>query len=214
MATALHIPLKKYLVTSYRPDCEYVDGEVRERNVGKWEHARVQWLLALWFGMHEKDWGIVGRQKAVLTAISMVGAILGGLTIGWLSDRIGRRRSIVGALAVALAAIPLWAFAHSLTLLVVGAVLMQFCVQGAWGVVPAHVSELSPDSVRGTAPGLGNQVGVLLSSSVIYLEAALAKSRTYGAAMAATAAVVFCLAAVMTMIGRERRGAELGRLGS
>jgi len=63
MATALHIPLKKYLVTSYRPDCEYVDGEVRERNVGKWEHARVQWLLALWFGMHEKDWGIVGSTE-------------------------------------------------------------------------------------------------------------------------------------------------------
>ena len=63
MATVLHIPLSEYLATSYRPDCEYVDGEVRERNVGKWEHARVQWLLAHWFGAHEKEWGIVGSTE-------------------------------------------------------------------------------------------------------------------------------------------------------
>jgi Uma2 family endonuclease len=60
MATALHIPIADYLAQSFRPDREYVDGEIRERNVGKWEHARVQWLLAVWFGMHEKEWGIVG----------------------------------------------------------------------------------------------------------------------------------------------------------
>jgi len=57
MATALHIPLKDYLSSSFRPDREYVDGEVRERNAGKYEHARVQALLAIWFGQHEKDWG-------------------------------------------------------------------------------------------------------------------------------------------------------------
>ena len=60
MATTTHIPLSEYLETSYRPDREYVDGEVRERNVGKWEHARVQWLLAAWFNNHEKFWGIIG----------------------------------------------------------------------------------------------------------------------------------------------------------
>jgi Uma2 family endonuclease len=63
MATITHIPLHEYLGNSYRPDCEYVDGEVRERNVGKWEHARVQWLLAFWFGSHEKQWGIVGSTE-------------------------------------------------------------------------------------------------------------------------------------------------------
>jgi Uma2 family endonuclease len=63
MATTVHIPLEEYLATTYRPDCEYVNGEVRERNAGKWEHARVQWLLALWFGMHEKEWGIVGSTE-------------------------------------------------------------------------------------------------------------------------------------------------------
>jgi Uma2 family endonuclease len=63
MATISHIPLKEYLGSSFRPDREYVDGEIRERNVGKWEHARVQWLLAAWFGAHEKEWGIVGSTE-------------------------------------------------------------------------------------------------------------------------------------------------------
>ena len=63
MSTALRISLTEYLSTSYRPDCEYVDGEIRERNVGKWEHARVQWLLAAWFFAHEKEWGIVGSTE-------------------------------------------------------------------------------------------------------------------------------------------------------
>ncbi len=162
----------------------------------------------------EKDWGFADRQKAAITAISMAGAILGGLWIGWLSDRIGRRRAMVIALAGALAAIPLWAFAHSLMPLVAGAVLMQFCVQGAWGVVPAHVAELSPDAVRGTAPGLGNQVGVLLSSVVVYLEAGLANGKSYGAAMAITASTVFCLAIAAILAGQERRAAEFGRIES
>jgi len=158
----------------------------------------------------EKDWGIVGKQKATLTAISMIGAVLGGLSIGWISDRIGRRWAMIGALAGALAVIPLWAFAHRLPLLVLGAVLMQFCVQGAWGVVPAYVAELSPDSVRGTLPGLGNQVGVLLSSVVVYLEAVIARGRSYSFAMALTAGIVFCLAVVMTLVGRAYKGTQLG----
>jgi hypothetical protein len=63
MSTALHIPLKDYLGISYRPDREYVDGEIRERNVGKWEHARLQWLLAAWFFAHEKEWGTTGSTE-------------------------------------------------------------------------------------------------------------------------------------------------------
>ena len=63
MATVTHIPIQEYLGSTYRPDCEYVDGEVRERNVGKWEHARVQWLLAAWFFQHEEQWGITGSTE-------------------------------------------------------------------------------------------------------------------------------------------------------
>jgi Uma2 family endonuclease len=73
MATAVNIPLEEYLATSYRPDCEYVDGELRERNVGKWEHARVQALLAAWFCSHERLWGIVGSiEQRVLVAPNRV----------------------------------------------------------------------------------------------------------------------------------------------
>ncbi|MFC6645804.1 MFS transporter [Granulicella cerasi] len=160
----------------------------------------------------EKDWGIVGKQKAALSAISMVGAILGGLSIGWISDRVGRKRAMIGALVGGIVMVPLWSHAHTLPLLVLGAVLMQFCVQGAWGVVPAHVAELSPDSVRGTLPGLGNQIGVALSGAVTVFEAAFAtKGRSYATSMAMTAAAVFALAILMVFVGRERRSVELGK---
>ena len=160
----------------------------------------------------EKDWGIAGKQRAVLTAISMVGAILGGLCIGGISDRIGRRWAMIGAIAGAFLVIPLWAFAHTLPMLVLGAVLIQFCVQGAWGVVPAYVAELSPDEVRGTLPGLGNQIGVLLAGGLPFLEASLARGRSYAVAMSGTAAVVFCIAAGMVFVGRERKDAQFGGL--
>jgi len=157
----------------------------------------------------EKDWGIVGKQKAALSALSMIGAILGGLSIGWISDRVGRKRAMLGAIFGAIVVIPLWAFAHTLPLLILGAVLMQFCVQGAWGVVPAHVAELSPDSVRGTLPGLGNQIGVALSSVVAVVEAVFATGRSYAVSMSMTAAFVFCLAALMVFVGRENRAVNL-----
>jgi len=118
----------------------------------------------------QRDWGFSPQKRAALTAFSMVGAIIGGVSFGYLSDRIGRRRSIVLALVLAIAMIPLWAFSPSIIGLVIGAFAMQFMVQGAWGVIPAHITELSPDSVRGFLPGFAYQCGVLLASSVGYLE--------------------------------------------
>jgi SHS family lactate transporter-like MFS transporter len=147
---------------------------------------------------------------AVLTGFSMVGAIVGGTLFGFLSDRIGRRRSMVIALLSAVLIIPLWAFSPSATLLFVGAFAMQFMVQGAWGVVPAHLSELSPDSVRGFLPGFGYQCGVLLASSVTYIEAVFASHTSYAVAMAVTAATVFLMAAIATALGPERRAAKFG----
>jgi SHS family lactate transporter-like MFS transporter len=114
--------------------------------------------------------------------------------------------AICGALCV----IPLWAFAHTLALLVLGAVLMQFFVQGAWGVVPAHLTEMSPDSIRGSLPGMAYQFGVLLASVIPYLEAAFTRNGHYSTAMAATAAIAFLLAAAMIMVGRENRGTSFG----
>lgn len=158
----------------------------------------------------ERQWGVPARERAFLSAFSMIGGIAGALIVSTFSDRLGRRRSMVIALVGGLCVIPLWAFSVSLPLLILGGVLMQFCVQGAWGVLPAHLSEISPDSIRGSLPGLGNQCGVLLASGVVYLEAALVRDGKYSNAMAGTAAIVFVLAILMTMIGRERRGAVFG----
>ena len=158
----------------------------------------------------ERQWGFRATQRAVITAISMIGAILGGTLFGLISDRWGRRRAMIAALIGALAMIPMWAFAPSQTLLVAAVFAMQFMVQGAWGVVPAHLTELSPDSVRGFLPGFGYQCGVLLASSVAYIEAVFAHRTSYAIAMAATAATVFSLAIIATALGPERRAIKFG----
>jgi len=162
----------------------------------------------------QRDWGFSPVGRAGLTAFSMVGAITGGIWFGNLSDRIGRRRAIVRALVGALVLIPLWAFAPSLTLLVAGAFLMQFMVQGAWGVIPVHITELAPDAVRGFLPGFAYQCGVLLASSVAYLEALFAAHTSYATAMALTAVTTFSLAAAVAAMGRERRGVAFGEGGA
>ena len=158
----------------------------------------------------EKHWGFPPEKRAIVTAISMVGAICGGILFGLLSDRIGRRRTMILAFALAILVIPLWAFSPSLTLLIVGAFLLQFMVQGAWGIIPAHISELSPDSVRGFLPGFAYQCGVLIAGTVGYIEAVFAKRTTYATAMALTAFTVFLMAGVVTALGRENKGVVFG----
>src|ERR1700736_5818603 len=158
----------------------------------------------------QRDWGFSPQKRAALTAFSMIGAIIGGVSFGYLSDRVGRRRSIVLALVLAIAAIPLWAFSPSIIGLVIGAFAMQFMVQGAWGVIPAHITELSPDSVRGFLPGFAYQCGVLLASSVGYLEAVFAARTSYAHSMAIVALTVFSAAAIIAWAGREQRGLEFG----
>jgi SHS family lactate transporter-like MFS transporter len=158
----------------------------------------------------ERDWGFSPRQRISVTAISMVGAILGGVLFGFISDRWGRRKSMITALLCAIAVVPLWAFAPSLALLIVGAFLLQFMVQGAWGIIPAHLSELSPDSVRGFLPGFAYQCGVLLAGSVGYIEAVFAERMSYASAMSVTAVTVFVGAVLIIALGREQHGIKFG----
>ena len=158
----------------------------------------------------KRHWHMKPTQVATIAAISMVGAICGGTLVGFLSDRFGRRRAMITSLVCAILLVPMWAYAPSLALLVLGAFLIQFMVQGAWGIIPAHLSELSPDSVRGFLPGFAYQCGVLLASSVPTVEAILAEHTSYANAMALTAFVVFTLAAVVVALGREKKGIEFG----
>jgi SHS family lactate transporter-like MFS transporter len=158
----------------------------------------------------QRDWGFTPQRRALLTAFSMVGALTGGILCGLYSDRLGRRRTIVLALAGALLAIPLWAFAPSIAVLWVGAFLMQFMVQGAWGVIPAHITELAPDRVRGFLPGFGYQCGVLIASLMPWLTARIAEGRSYAWAMSIAAGAVFTVCALVAWLGPERRGIVYG----
>jgi SHS family lactate transporter-like MFS transporter len=158
----------------------------------------------------QRDWKFSPEKRALLTALSMVGAICGGVLVGHLSDRLGRRRAIAMSLAGGILVIPLWAFAPSLGLLALGAFLMQFMVQGAWGVIPAHITELSPDPVRGFLPGFAYQCGVLIAGTVAYIEALFAQRMSYAQSMAMVALTVFTLAAVVALLGKERRGHAFG----
>ncbi len=156
----------------------------------------------------QRFWHFGTTERSLITAISMVGAIAGGVVIGLLSDRFGRKRAIASSLLMAILVIPLWAYAPKTGWLVLGAFLIQFCVQGAWGVIPAHLSELSPNEIRGFLPGFAYQCGALVAGSVGAFEAMLAERMSYATAMAATAAIVFLFTIVLALLGPERRGID------
>ncbi len=150
------------------------------------------------------------RTTALVTMVSMVGAICGGLVFGRFSDRAGRRRAMVTAALLALVVTPLWILAPHLPLIVLGAFLMQFMVQGAWGVIPAHINELSPNELRGFFPGFAYQLGVLCASSIGYVEAFLGEHFTYTQSMGILAAAVLLVGAVVIAVGPEAKGADFG----
>jgi MFS transporter, SHS family, lactate transporter len=150
--------------------------------------------------------------KSNLAAISMIGAIIGGIVFGQLSDWIGRKKAMILAFIGAILAIPLWALPASIGLLALGAFSLQFMVQGAWGVIPAHISELSPDHIRGVMPGFAYQCGNLMASYIMLVETFSAARWNYAPVMAVSAGTIFVLAIIVIAVGRERRGEEFGSL--
>jgi MFS transporter, SHS family, lactate transporter len=141
-----------------------------------------------------------------------IGAIIGGIFFGSLSERFGRRRIIIIAAVLSLAVLPLWAFASTAVWLAVGAFLMQVMVQGAWGVAPVHLNELSPDEARGTFPGFTYQLGNLIASVNATLQAAIAAhyGNNYGFALALVAGTVAIAFAILTALGKEAKGIKFG----
>lgn len=146
------------------------------------------------------------HQTAVITMISMVGAILGGLFFGYLSDLYGRKKMMAVAVVLALLLIPLWLLAGGSFFIALGAFGMQFMVQGAWGIIPAHINELSPGPVRGFFPGFAYQLGVLIAAAVPYVEATLAEKLGYATAMEIAAGSVLAVGAIIILAGPEARG--------
>ncbi|WP_233581379.1 MFS transporter [Acidipila sp. EB88] len=157
-----------------------------------------------------KDHHASAHEVGLIGVIYNIGAIGGGILFGALSERWGRKRAIITAALLALPCVPLFALAHSLPLLALGAFLMQFMVQGAWGVVPAYLSELSPAETRATFPGVAYQLGNLLTSRNIVLQGwAAARVGAYGPVLAGTVLIVGIFLAVVCSLGRESRGKKL-----
>jgi SHS family lactate transporter-like MFS transporter len=158
----------------------------------------------------QKQRGLDAHTVALVAVVYNVGALAGGLSFGALSERLGRRRAIAGAALLALPMIPLWVLAPSAPLLAVGAFLLQFMVQGAWGTVPAHLNELSPRGVRGTFPGLAYQLGNLIASGAATLQAWIAETHggNYALALGGMTAVVAVALASIAVFGPEAKGIE------
>ncbi|HEY1996185.1 MFS transporter, partial [Paraburkholderia sp.] len=148
---------------------------------------------------------------SLITIVLNVGAICGGLFFGFLSEKIGRKRAIFIAALIALPVLPLWAFSSTPVLLAVGAFLMQISVQGAWGVIPVHLNEISPDEIRATFPGLVYQLGNLLASVNAPLQAGLAEQHgnNYALVMATVIGIVAVVIAILIPFSRERRGIDM-----
>ncbi len=148
---------------------------------------------------------------AYIAIIYNLGAVLGAIVFGHLSEGFGRRRSIVAALVLALAMILPWAFGASLAVLAVGAFLMQAGVQGAWGIIPAHLNELSPDAVRGLMPGFAYQLGILFAAWVNKIEYALSGKFGYAWALATFEIANIALLIAVVLLGSEQKGKSFVR---
>ena len=150
-----------------------------------------------------------GFTPAVVSYIAIlynVGAVLGSIAFGHFSESIGRRRSMIAALVLSLVVIPGWAFGGSLTMLAIAAFLMQAGVQGAWGIIPAHLNELSPDEVRGLMPGFAYQLGILFAAGTNTIEYALRDRLGYGWALAGFEIANIALLIAVLALGSEEKG--------
>ncbi|MGO4705412.1 MFS transporter [Microvirga sp. 2MCAF38] len=156
--------------------------------------------------------GLSTHAVGLIAIIFNIGAMLGGLFFGMLSDRIGRRKSIVIAALLAIPMIWPWAYGANAIVLTVGAFMIQFFVQGAWGVVPVHLNELSPDAVRGTFPGVVYQLGNLLASANATMQAGIAAhyNGDYAFALAIVASIVAVAVALLAGFGFEAKGVRFG----
>jgi SHS family lactate transporter-like MFS transporter len=154
--------------------------------------------------------GLSAATAKSVVVIYNVGAIIGGLIFGTLSQRFGRRYTVVFCAVLGLPIVPLFAYSRTAAMLCLGAFLMQVVVQGAWGVIPAHLTEMSPDAIRGFYPGVTYQLGNLLAAFNLPIQERLADSHGYPFALAATIVPVLIVVALLTAIGKDATGIRFG----
>jgi len=158
----------------------------------------------------EAQMKLTPRVVGTIGVIYGIAQIVGGFVFGTLSEKWGRKRAIVAAALLSLLAIPMWAYGHSAITLAVGAVVMQFMVQGAWGVVPAYLAELTPGPIRATAPGLAYQLGGLVTSWNSKAQALAAeKWGSYPNVLAITVVIVAVALAILASLGHEVKGRDM-----
>ena len=163
----------------------------------------------------EHDQELSPSRVGFVLVIANLGALFGGVCFGTLSEKFGRRKAILAAALLSIPMVPLWAWSHSVAMLTVGGFLLQFMVQGAWGVIPAHLNELSPGPVRAVFPGLAYQLGNLLSSRDSVFQAAYANAFSGGmlkVALSGTVVIVALVVAIITVLGPEAKGNDLSTL--
>jgi SHS family lactate transporter-like MFS transporter len=151
------------------------------------------------------------EMRAYMAILYNIGAIVGAVVFGQFSERLGRRVTMIVAMSLALLVIPLWAFGTSLLVLAVGSFLMQAGVQGAWGVIPVHLNELSPDETRGLVPGLAYQLGILIAAPTNSVELLLQEHVGYQWALAGFEIVTIAVLIVTIALGKERKGRSFHR---
>ncbi|MGH3633162.1 MAG: MFS transporter, partial [Mycobacterium sp.] len=154
--------------------------------------------------------GLSAASAKSIVVLYNVGAIVGGLVFGTASQRFGRRYTVVFCAVLGLPIVPLFAYSRTAAMLCLGAFLMQVIVQGAWGVIPAHLTEMSPDAIRGCYPGVTYQLGNLLAAFNLPLQERLADSHGYPFALAATITPVLIVVALLTAIGKDATGIHFG----
>jgi SHS family lactate transporter-like MFS transporter len=154
--------------------------------------------------------GVLPKTVSYLAILYNVGAILGAIVFGQLSQSFGRRKGMIAALMLTMVAIPAWAFGGSLLVLATGAFFVQAGVQGAWGIIPAHINELSPNSVRGLLPGFAYQLGILFAAGTGTIEYALSHHFGYAWALAGFEATNILILATVVALGSERHGKDFG----
>ncbi|MEU6174529.1 MFS transporter [Streptantibioticus parmotrematis] len=158
----------------------------------------------------KKGLGMSADTSIVIAIVYNIGAMIGGPLLGAYSERLGRRRTVMIAAAAGVLVVPLFALSTTAGWLAFSSFLMQLCVQGAWGVIPAHLSELSPDAIRGFYPGVTYQLGNLIAALNLPIQEALATHYSYPTALMLTVFPTLALVIVLSAIGKEARGIAFG----